>query len=381
MPSPPWVIVASGIHPHGGMEKANTALAEHLHARGTPLHLVAHSVDPAWDERRGVLVHRVERPLGADFLGQFPLGRRGREVATEVTSRFPGARVVVNGGNLAWPDVNWVHTVHHAWHPRDEAAPAWFRLKNRLVKGHNRRGERRALRAARVVIANSERTGREVVELLGVDPSRVRAVYLGADPAWAPPGPEERAEARARLGVPEGVPLVVFVGALSHDRNKGLDTLWAAWERLRAEGGWDARLLVAGGGSGVARWRERVAAAGASEEVRLLGFTDRIPELLAAADLLVSPARYEAYGLNVQEAICRGVPALASSRAGVTERFPPELRDLILPDPEDAVDLAARLRAWRGAMEAWRVRILPFSGTLRGYTWDEMARRIVAAAG
>ena len=27
----------------------------------------------------------------------------------------PLARVVVNGGNCAWPDINWVHAVHAAW--------------------------------------------------------------------------------------------------------------------------------------------------------------------------------------------------------------------------------------------------------------------------
>ncbi len=68
----------------------------------------------------------------------------------------------------------------------------------------------------------------------------------------------------------------------------------------------------------------------------MVGFTNRVSDILAAADVLVSPVRYESYGLNVQEAICCGVPAIVSRAAGVAERYPTELSDLLLPDPNDA---------------------------------------------
>jgi glycosyltransferase involved in cell wall biosynthesis len=112
-------------------------------------------------------------------------------------------------------------------------------------------------------------------------------------------------------------------------------------------------------------------------QVQLLGITRRIPELLAAADLLVSPVRYESYGLNVQEALCRGVPALVSGRAGIAERYPAELRDLILDDPEDVDALVARLLAWRESLDAWKARVAALSEELRAYTWDRMASDIV----
>lgn len=376
----PWVLVSPGIHRYGGMDRANLELAGYLAERGTPLHLVAHSVDPELAARPGVSVYPVPRPAGSFLVGERLLDRRGRSVARAVQARWPEARVLVNGGNCAWGDLNWVHCVHHAWPCVDAGAPAWFRAKNRVMKGSARRREGRIVPRARLAIANSEQTRRQLVELVGISPERVRTVYLGADPAHGEPTPEQRATARAWLGKPADRPLVAFVGALGHDHNKGFDTLWAAWRRLCADPAWDADLVVAGGGRGVARWTREVEEAGLSDRVAMLGFTHRIADLLAAANLLVSPVRYDAYGLNVQEAICRGVPALVSRGAGVSERFPTALEPMVLPDPDDAEDLALRLRAWRGRMEHWKGEFQPLGRLLRGHAWRDMAREIVAAA-
>lgn len=379
-PQAPWVMVAGGFHQMGGMDKANAALASYLIEQNTPVHLVGHRVDRALGDHPLVTVHSAPRPAGAFLLGEWYLEKYGRKVAQQVTARWPEARVLVNGGNCRWADINWVHCVHHAWPRVDEGAPAWFRLKNRLAKTVAKRRERASLREARLVIANSERTRQDLIAHLNLDPERVKKVYLGTDAAWGQATAEERRAARAGLNVPAQIPLLVFVGALGHDRNKGFDTLLAAWRKLRAQTDWQARLIVAGGGQAVAEWRERIARAGLSEQIRLLGFSDRVAELLAAADLLVSPARYEAYGLNVREAICRGVPALVSGRAGVAEHYPPELAEMILPDAEDVDGLAGRLLQWRSKAAYWKDRFLPLADKLRSYTWADMARRIVAQA-
>jgi glycosyltransferase involved in cell wall biosynthesis len=172
--------------------------------------------------------------------------------------------------------------------------------------------------------------------------------------------------------------VVAFVGALGHDRNKGFDTLLDAWELLCARGGWDAELLAAGGGRGFEAWGREVSRRGLAGRVRLLGFTERVGELLAAADLLVSPARYEAYGLGAHEAVCRGVPALVSGRAGFAELYPAALSEMLLPRPDDAADLARRLLLWRDDAEGWRRRFAPLAESLRARTWDDMAAEFVA---
>ena len=90
--------------------------------------------------------------------------------------------------------------------------------------------------------------------------------------------------------------------------------------------------------------------------------------------------RYESYGLNVAEAICCGVPAMVTHTAGVAERYPSELRELLIDDPEDVDGLAAKLLQWRDAKEQWKERIPCFSQEMRRYTLDVMAQEVVAVA-
>jgi glycosyltransferase involved in cell wall biosynthesis len=285
-----------------------------------------------------------------------------------------GARVVVNGGNCDWGDINWVHYVHAAWSPPPSGGPL-----RRLQAAYARRAalaaERASVRRARVVVADSERTRRDVITLLDVPPERVHTVYYGTDPArFRPPTPAERAAARDRLGWDDDRPALAFVGALG-DLRKGLDTLLAAWRRLVAGGGWDARLVVVGSGAALGGLKEQARDLGGS--VEFLGFRRDVPEVLRACDALASPVRYEAYGLNVHEALCCGLPALVSRSAGVAERYPPELDDLLIPDPDDPSDLAARLRLWRDHRARFAAAAAALSDRLRASTWDDMAARFL----
>jgi glycosyltransferase involved in cell wall biosynthesis len=374
-----WLIVAGDFTPLGGMDRANYALADYLSRRpGGQVHLVTHR---AWDDlaaRPSVRVHRVPRPAGSHLLGMPLLARAGRSSARRLAAR--GARVVVNGGNCPWGDVNWVHYIHAAWSPRAVGGPG-RRAKALVFDAYSRTAERACLRRARVVVANSERTRRDVIERLGVPAERVRTVYYGVDAdRFRPPDEAERLGARAALGWADDRPAVAFVGALG-DRRKGLDTLLEAWATLARGPSWDARLAVVGADPTLAGWRARAESAGLGRSVEFLGFRADVPRILAACDLLVSPARYEAYGLNVHEALCRGLPALVAAGAGVAERYPPGLSGLLLPDPEDAADLAARLRAWRDAAHAWRAAVAPLGAALRERGWDRCAAEVVEAAG
>ena len=114
--------------------------------------------------------------------------------------------------------------------------------------------------------------------------------------------------------------------------------------------------------------------------MRILGFTDRVNDVLAAADILVSPSRYETFGLNVQEAICCGVPAIVSASAGIAELYPEEMRPLLLPDCEDSDGLARLIKSCLDDLENWKERTRAFADHLRGYTWADMAKRIVELA-
>jgi glycosyltransferase involved in cell wall biosynthesis len=374
----PWVLVAGGFHRSGGMDKANLALAEYLVEQNTPVHLVCHSFDNEIALHPLVTIHRVPRPADSFLLGKPLLDICGRRVARKVVSHWPGARVLVNGENCLWPDINWVHCVHRAWEPQKVKGPLWFRAKHGLGTSLVRQREKKVVRIARVFISNSNRTSRDLVERLAVEPERVHTVYLGAESDWRPVTREERTTSRDSLKINEGRPLAVFVGSLGFDNNKGFDVLLEAWKRLCANPQWDVDLAAAGHGNALAMWREEVARCGLTNRIRMLGFTHRVRELLGAADVLVSPVRYEAYGLNVQEAICCGVPAIVSAGAGVAERYESKFAPLLLPDPEDVHDLVERLWQWRSNMEGWKASFREFGDTLRTYSWRDMARRMVS---
>jgi glycosyltransferase involved in cell wall biosynthesis len=378
--APTWIMIAGDFGRAGGMDRANAELATYLCSRGANVHLVSFRVDPDLASNPCVQIHLARRVGGAHFLGQRQLDRLGRSVAADLIARKPGARVLVNGINCAWPDINWVHYVHREWIVSPSEAPLWFRVKHGIDLRSQVRKELSALRSARLLIANSERTRTDLIRDVGVLPERVRTVYLGSGPEWHSSTPDRRASARAWLGVSYHRPVAAFVGAFGYDSRKGFDTLWTAWKMLCARSGWDADLVVAGGGRALPRWRDAINSSGLASRVRILGFTDRVADVLAAADVLVSPVRYESYGLNVQEAICFGVPAIVSRSAGVAERYSPELDDLLLPDPNDAHDLVARMLRWRSQIEEFKHRLTPLTAMLRNWTWRDMAARIVDVA-
>jgi glycosyltransferase involved in cell wall biosynthesis len=360
------------------MDKANYQLAWHLADRlGREVYIVAHSVAEPLASHPLVRAQLVRRPFGRHVLGSFFLNRAGRQKAAELTRACPSARVVVNGGNCCWSDANWVHMVHHACPCVDSGTPWWFRTKNRLTHQRNLRRERAALQCSRVVLANSARTRDEVLAHFALAAERVHVVYLGVDAGhYGQASPQERATARNTFGLDNNHLVFLFVGALGYDRRKGFDTLLTAFKQLQVRFSRTPVLLAAGGGA-LDHWRGMAASMGLADHVRFLGHTDCIPTLLSAADILVSPVRHEPYGLNVHEALCRGVPAIVSKTAGVAERYPAELHDLLLLDPENATDLAERLCRCAAQLEEYRRRVAALGTTLRARTWDHVAADIV----
>lgn len=372
----PWVLVCGGFHRHGGMDRANYALAEKLLEQGRDIYLVANEIDSALARQPGVHSIIVPRPLRSILLAERSLRRAGFETAARVTKQWPEARVVVNGSNCHWADINWVHSVHAAWPRCDEEAPFWFRAKNFVSKKKAIEEEARILPTAKLLIANSERTRRDSIAV-GVPPDKIRVIRPGCETDWQPPTADGRVTARKSLDLPLDATVISFVGALGYDRNKGFDTLLAAWSQL----GWkNAVLVAAGAGRGFSQWERAVAHLGLKSSVCLLGFTDRVHTVLAASDLFLSPARYEAFGLNVLEALCRGVPSIVSRKAGVAELYPANLSRWLLNDPEDHAELAGLLSEWYKGRNSATEAFQCFNTDLRSYTMNTMAEHIIQAA-
>lgn len=366
-----WLVIAGDFTPLGGMDRANHALAMYLATRSdTRVNLVAHRAWRDLVEQPAVTVTRVRRPLGSHALGAPFLAAAGERRAKQLR----GAHLVANGGNADARDVTWVHYLHAAHMPQVRGMRR--KIQTAALHAYYQRRERAALRHARLVLCNSERTAEDAHEYLGIEPARTRVVYYGTDVTeFALVSADERATARRTLGWAPDRPVALFVGALG-DRRKGFDRLLAAWNLLCRDPSWDAELAVTGHGAELKKWRRRAAELRIDTRVRFLGFRSDISTVIAASDVMVHPARYEAYGLGVHEAICRGLPAIVSARAGIAELYPPTLADLLIADVEDEREIAERLHRWRWDIGSAAARILPLSNRLRARTWRDMGAEI-----
>jgi glycosyltransferase involved in cell wall biosynthesis len=237
--------------------------------------------------------------------------------------------------------------------------PDWF---GRAYGAWHRALLPRIARGARLVIAPSEYVRGELVERLGVEPTRVLAVAPGVDATLAdPPAPEPLLR---RLGLEQ--PYVLALGTDSPRKNLGLlDRIAPA---LAAEG-----LGVAIAGSG-----RSYLPASTPGGARRLGYVPDadLPALYAGAAAFAMPSLYEGFGLPCVEAMAAGTPVVAADRAALPEACGGAA---LLVDPDDADAFAAALIRAAGPERAR----LAQAGRTRaaGLSWARSAESVDAAIG
>jgi glycosyltransferase involved in cell wall biosynthesis len=150
------------------------------------------------------------------------------------------------------------------------------------------------------------------VRNLGLAPERVTVVERGRDPTrLGEPGRERRRRVRAALGLDPDARMLLNVGR--QEFQKGQLDLLEAFDVI-ATARPDAVLLVAGPAGHSSRdLEERRRRSAHGDRIRILGARDDVPELLAAADVFVSPSLYEGMPGAVLEAFALGVPVVASA--------------------------------------------------------------------
>lgn len=241
---------------------------------------------------------------------------------------------------------------------------AWsFDAVGGVVRSASLAWERFGVRWADVIVCVSEAERRRGLAI-GVRGNYRVLPNQASEADYPAPQPDDRATARARLGLDPLAPLAVCVGRLAEQ--KGQDILLAAWPAVRGrlDG---ARLALVGDGP----LRPTLAAA-LPPGVDLVGESDHVRWWYLAADVVVVPSRWEGMALVPLEARACARSVVASDATGLAETVTPgtgavvgigdrhalaealrpRLADRELADREGALGRDETERGWRTGHEA-----------------------------
>ena len=223
----------------------------------------------------------------------------------------------------------------------------------------------RFLTAADAIIAVSENSKRDAVNLYGIPADKIHVIYEGVDPRFAPiTDPDRLSHVRSKYHLPDR--FILHVGTIEPRKNLPLLFEVAAQtkEHIVVAGklGWLTEPILA-----------KVKELGVEDRVTFTGFIDDddLPALISSATVLAMPSKYEGFGLPILEALACGTPVVAANAASLPEvggdaalyARPDDVRSWIslLTLALDGVELRGWLRE-KGLRQAAKFR------------WDTMAR-------
>jgi glycogen synthase len=380
------VLILSWEYPpliEGGLARHVRKLAENLVEEGFDVHVIARGreEDPAEEERRGVLIHRVREPERPRDLGEFVtwIERMNADMlahGVELGDRHEfdvvhghDWLVAGAGDHLAKrfraPFVATIHATefgrHQGWvdkHPQS------------YIHGVERWMANRADR----VITCSAYMREHVADVYGLEESRIAVIPNGIDPSELVPV-DDLDTLRGRFAEPHEK-LVLLVGRLVYEKGfqLALEALPGLIERVG-----DVRFIVAGSGTAEHELRSQATELGLDDHGTFLGWIgdDVLHSLYRIADLTVVPSIYEPFGLVALEAMASGCPCIVADTGGLREVVPHDEVGLRFRagDPRDLVEVTARVMS---DPELGRRLVVEAHDHVRRFDWLDVAERTSA---
>jgi len=359
----------------GGMEVYARELIPALLAAAPELRFTAfinREAAAAGDGPWGELLPAVTVPVHSRKRVQWVLGEQTLLPALAARARVDLVHSLASTAPL-WGHFRRVTTVHDLIYARFPDAHSGLRDRGMrlLVPAAARRSER--------VLADSQSTRDDLIELLGVAPERIDVAPLGMAPIRRDLASSE-AETRTRLRLGERAVLLSLSAKRPH---KNLPALISALALIAPE---RRPLLVLPGYSTwhEAELRARAAALGVEGDVRLLDWVSpaELEGLWALARAFVFPSLYEGFGLPVLEALARGVPVACSDASSLPEvagdaalMFDPHDPGAIAAAIETLLSLDDKARAHTRALGLARAQRFTWQRTARA-TLDSYARAL-----
>jgi glycosyltransferase involved in cell wall biosynthesis len=230
------------------------------------------------------------------------------------------------------------------------------------------------LQSAGSVLAVSENTKRDLIAHCGCRPERINVVYSGLASWCRMYGPDDRREARRKLGLPDSEIRLVLITGSGSQWYKNQATCLKVLARLVESGSWPVKMIRSGGST--PEWSQLLTDSG------MQGHFIQIPRLMQhaamadlynSADCLLFPSWYEGFGWPPLEAMGCGVPVVTSDCASLPE-IVGDAGLMCAPDDVDGLTQAVasvlrRDELSRHYAEAGRKR----AGT---FTWQRCAEQV-----
>ena len=170
-------------------------------------------------------------------------------------------------------------------------------------------------------------------------PEQYTTIRSGIDVARFRDASIDRASMRASLGIPVDAPVVGTVSRLAPQKAPGDFVKMAAAISAKRP---DTHFIFVGGGPLEAEFDADVKAAGLSEKVHSLGFRNDVPQVMKLFDIFVLTSLWEGLPRVFAQAMCAGLPVVATNVDGAPEAVKEGVNGFLLP-PGEPVALAERV--------------------------------------